>query len=145
MHKHDNDLGRNRQNFRHWLKQKRLTPLLLHSHQNVIELSIMSYKSILWMRDFQKIREQFRCPATYYVRCGAAHLWAKGRKKSNDCAQKTSEFHLKQNVIWRSMIDCCSNNVINKQSVLISLHFDPKFLLFKDRPSFPLRQRILWE
>jgi len=41
------------------------------------------------------------------------------------------------------MIDYCSNKVINKQSVLISLHFAPKFLLFKDSPRFPVRQRFL--
>ena len=51
------------------------------------------------MRNGNKIREQFRCPATYHVICGTAYLWAKGRKKSNDLAEKTSEFHLKQHVI----------------------------------------------
>jgi len=59
----------------------------------------MGNKSILRIRDGNKIREQLRCPAAYYVSCGTVHLWAKGRKKSNDRAQKTSEFNLKQHVI----------------------------------------------
>jgi hypothetical protein len=67
----------------------------------------MDNKPILWMRDGNKIREQFMCPVTYYVSCATVHLWAKGRKKSNERAQKTSKFNLKQHVIWWSMIDYC--------------------------------------
>jgi hypothetical protein len=59
----------------------------------------MDKKPILLMREGNKVREQFRCPAGFYVSCGTVHLWTKDRKKSNDRAQKTSEFHLKQHVI----------------------------------------------
>jgi hypothetical protein len=47
LHKRDNDLARNGEHFKHWLKEKQLTPLLLHSHHNVTELSIMDNKPIL--------------------------------------------------------------------------------------------------
>jgi len=144
LNKNDTDLARNRQHLRPWLKEKRLTPLLLYSHQK----SSLNYRSRVTSQFYEfgmvtKIREQFRCPATYHVSCGTAHLWAKGRKKSNDRAQKTSEFQPKPHVIWRSMIDCFSNLVINRHSVLISLHCNPKFLLFKDSPHFGVRQGFL--
>jgi len=51
------------------------------------------------MRGGNKIREQFRCPASCYVSCGTAHLRAKDRKKSNGRAQKTSELNTKQHAI----------------------------------------------